>query len=58
LVFPVVSFLLAFPPSLIRRNLGEVIRISEAKGNPKTKKKDWAQINGKFIDISRANENN
>jgi hypothetical protein len=36
---------------------GEVIRISEAKGIHKRKKKLRAQINGKFSDISSADEN-
>jgi hypothetical protein len=37
---------------------GEVIQINEAKGSPRrTKKKLRTQINGKFNDMSSADEN-
>jgi hypothetical protein len=45
-------------PSLIRINWGGgVIWVSEVKGSPKRRKKLRTQINGKFNDISSADEN-
>jgi hypothetical protein len=48
-------------PSLIRINFGgvggQVIRITEAKVNPKRQKKNITQINENFNDISSADEN-
>jgi hypothetical protein len=38
-------------------NEGKVIRINEAKGSPTRQNKFRTQINGKFNDISSADEN-